>query len=44
MVQKSFYAMLLEDIKDNQKMYPEPFVNKLRENNFKFDNKNNKIL
>lgn len=44
MVQKSFYAMLLEDVKANESLYAPEFVNQLRENNFKFDNKTNKVL
>ena len=37
--------MLLEDIKDNEPfLYAPEFVNQLRENNFKFNNKTNKIL
>jgi len=45
MVQKSYYAMLLEDIRDNEPfLYAPEFVNQLRENDFKFNAKTNKIL
>ena len=46
MVQKSFFALLLEDIKDNQPLlYTDTdLVNKLREKDFKYDAKTIKIL
>ena len=46
MVQKSFFALLLEDIKDNQPfLYTDTdLINKLREKDFKYDAKTIKIL
>ena len=45
MVQKSFYALLLEDIKENKtSLYDKEIVNTLHENNFKLDAKTTKIL
>ena len=46
MVQKSFFALLLEDIKENQPfIYTDTeLINKLREKDFKYDAKTIKIL
>ena len=45
MVQKAFYALLLEDIKENQEALYEPaLVDQLRKGQFKFDGNAVKIL
>mmetsp|Transcript_6786 Transcript_6786/g.10925 ORF Transcript_6786/g.10925 Transcript_6786/m.10925 type:complete len:215 (+) Transcript_6786:422-1066(+) len=45
MVQKSFFALLLEDMKQNDPMIYHPkILDELRQHDFKFSNKTNKIL